>query len=487
VGTQGGRIDAIVERVLRRLEKEGALERPSGGGAPSPARAARVSAPAGGPVFETVDEAVSAARAAFLDLRETPLETRNAMIAAIRRAVHEHAEEFARVAVRETGLGRVDDKVKKNLLVGDKTPGTEILFPSAASGDHGLMIEELAPYGVILSVTPSTNPSETIINNGIGMLAGGNATVFAPHPSARQVSQDAVVRLERAARDAGGPANVFTTVAQPSIEATQAMMRHRDVRLLVVTGGGGVVKEAMSVGKRAITAGPGNPPVVVDSTADLDLAANGIYFGASFDNNVICTDEKEVIVVDRVADDLLDRMEALGAYRLRGAELDAVRRTVIAEEGGPRRRSGVNRELIGKDAGVILEAAGVASGADTRLLIADVDDGHPFLWTELMMPVLGICRVPDVDTAIDFAREVEGGCFHTASMYSRNVEKLSRMARVCDCSIFVKNGPHYAGLGVGGEGYTSFTIASPTGEGMTTARSFTRFRRCSLVDLFRIV
>lgn len=486
MGIEGGRIDAIVERVLRRLEAEGALEQPARPGR-MPRGAARVTGSSGGPVFETVDEAVSAARAAFLDLCETPLETRSAMIAAIRRAVHVHAEDFARVAVEETGLGRVDDKIKKNLLVGDKTPGPEILTPAAASGDHGLMIEELAPYGVILSVTPSTNPSETIINNGIGMLAGGNATVFAPHPGARRVSQDAVVHLERAARDAGGPPNVFTTVAEPSIEATQAMMRHPDVRLLVVTGGGGVVKEAMSVGKRAITAGPGNPPVVVDTTADLDLAANGIYFGASFDNNVICTDEKEVIVVDRVADDLLGRLEALGAYRLRGAELDAVRQAVIAEEGGPRRRAGVNRGLIGKDAGVILDAAGVASGVDTRLLIADVDDAHPFLWTELMMPVIGICRVPDVDTAIDFAREVEGGCFHTASMYSRNVEKLSRMARVCDCSIFVKNGPHYAGLGVGGEGYTSFTIASPTGEGMTTARSFTRFRRCSLIDLFRIV
>jgi len=409
------------------------------------------------------------------------------MIAACRRTVEEHAPAIAELAVRETGLGRVDDKVRKNLLVGRKTPGTEILAPWAKSGDHGLTLEERAPYGVILSVTPSTNPSETVINNGLGMLAGGNATIFAPHPGAREVSLRMVTLLDEAVRGAGGPPNVFTTIAEPSIEATQALMRHPRVRLLVVTGGGAVVQEALSVGKRAITAGPGNPPVVVDGTADLDTAAHGIYFGASFDNNIVCTDEKEVIAVDRVRRDLVDRLVGLGAYELKGRELDLVRRTVIAEERGGRRHSKVRRDLIGKDAGVILQEAGVAGPRDTRLLVAEVDDDHPFLWTELMMPVIGIAGVRDVDAAIDFAKEVEGGNCHTASMYSKNVDKLSRMARIIDCSIFVKNGPNYAGLGEGGEGYTSFTIASPTGEGMTTALSFTRFRRCSLVDSFRIV
>ena len=475
-GVDAGRIDAIVERVLQRLAKD------------ADTAAASTFAPgAGGPVFETVDEAASAARQAFLDLQETSLETRDRMIAGIREAVERHAARLAEWAVRETGLGRADDKIAKNLLVGRKTPGTEILVPRAKSGDHGLSLEEWAPYGVILSVTPSTNPSETVINNGIGMLAGGNATIFAPHPGAREVSLETVALLEKAAREAGGPPNVFTTVATPSIEATQALMRHERVRLLVVTGGGGVVQEAMSVGKRAITAGPGNPPVVVDTTADLDRAASGIYLGASFDNNIVCTDEKEVIAVDRIRDDLVKRIVALGAYELLGRELEAVRKLVLAENRGPRRRSVVSREWIGKDAGVILEAAGVDGPRDTRLLIAAVGEDDPFLWTELMMPVLGIAGVRDVDVAIDLAREVEGGCFHTASMYSRNIEKLSRMARVCDCSIYVKNGPHYNGLGYGGEGYTSFTIASPTGEGMTTARSFTRVRRCALIDSFRIV
>jgi len=495
LGLDARRIDSIVERVLKRLEAEGAVESAPAGSpvARSTSRpsAARVR-PAGrvrssGPVFETVDEAASAARQAFLDLGETTLETRDAMIAAMRRAVETHVEEISIAAVRETGLGRADDKIRKNLLVGRKTPGTEILVPAAKSGDHGLTLEEWAPYGVILSVTPSTNPTETIINNGIGMLAGGNATIFAPHPGARDVSLRMVEILDEAVRSAGGPPNVFCTIAAPSIEATQALMRHEKVRLLVVTGGGAVVKEAMSVGKRAITAGPGNPPVVVDTTADLDRAAHGIYHGASFDNNIICTDEKEVVAVDRIVGDLLKRLVAQGACELKGQEVERVRKAVLAEDRGPRRRSVPNRELIGKNAGVILEAAGVGGPKDTRLLVCEVDEGHPFLWTELMMPVIGICRARDVDTAIDLAREIEGGCFHTASMYSRNIEKLSRMARVCDCSIFVKNGPNYSGLGEGGEGYTSFTIASPTGEGMTTARSFTRARRCTLIDSFRIV
>jgi acyl-CoA reductase-like NAD-dependent aldehyde dehydrogenase len=210
--------------------------------------------------------------------------------------------------------------------------------------------------------------------------------------------------LERAARDAGGPANLFTTIAQPSIEATQALMRHEMVRLIVVTGGAGVVKEAMSVGKRAITAGPGNPPVVVDSTADLDCAARGIIRGASLDNNVVCTDEKEVIAVAGIQNELMARLERAGAVRLKGRDLDRVRSAVLHEDRGPRRRSVPNKELIGKDASVILESAGVAGPRDARLIVAEVDEVHPFLWTELMMPVIGVCPVRDVDAAIDFAR-----------------------------------------------------------------------------------
>jgi acyl-CoA reductase-like NAD-dependent aldehyde dehydrogenase len=474
-----GRVEAIVSRVLQRLDGTGAASAPLSTPPPAGDRGR-------GPVFETADAAVGAARRAFLDLGDASLELRGEMVAAVRRTIETHATELAELAVRETGLGRVEDKLLKNQLVARKTPGTEILTCSARSGDHGLTLEEWAPYGVILAVTPCTNPSETIVNNGIGMLAGGNAVVVAPHPAARETSLRTVELLDAAVRESGGPPNVFTTILEPSIEVTQALMRHESVRLLVVTGGAGVVREAMSVGKRAITAGPGNPPVVVDGTADLDRAAHGIVTGASLDNNIICTDEKEVLAVERIAGDLVKRLVAQGAYLLRGAELAAVRRLVLEKDGG---RSGnvPQREFIGKDAGVILEAARIDGPRSTRLLIAEVDENHPFLWCELMMPVLGICRVRDVDAGIDFAKEVEGGNRHTASMYSRNIEKLSRMAREIDCSIFVKNGPNYSGLGHGGEGYTSFTIASPTGEGMTTARSFTRFRRCTLVDSFRIV
>jgi propionaldehyde dehydrogenase len=254
-----------------------------------------------------------------------------------------------------------------------------------------------------------------------------------------------------------------------------------------VTGGAGVVKAAMKSGKRAICAGPGNPPVVVDATADIAVAAKQIVYGASFDNNIICVDEKEVFVVDSVADELIKTMRNHGAHLVDAAELRQLERVVFAENRGPRKPAVMNKDLIGKNAGEILKRMGVDRGSDTRLIIADVKEDHPLVWSEQMMPVMPIVRVPNVDKGIELAREAEHGFGHSAGMYSHDIDALSRMARVINTSIFVKNGPHVSGLGAGGEGHTSFTIASPTGEGLTGPVSFSRERRCVLVDHFRIV
>ena len=394
---------------------------------------------------------------------------------------------LAELARGETGMGRVEDKIQKNLLVINQTPGIEDLEPHVYTGDHGLTLTEWAPYGVIGAAGPSTNPSETIINNGIGMMAGGNALVFAVHPSARGVCQATISLFNEAVVEAGGPENVISTVAEPTIESAQAMMRHPKTRLLVVTGGPGVVREAMASGKKVIAAGPGNPPVVVDETADLIAAGRDIVRGASLDNNIICTDEKEVFVVERAAAALKASMLKHGAYELNGPQIDQLRKLVLEKDNGPRKHSVVNRKWIGKDAAVILKEIGVSVGPEVRLILCDVTPEHPFVWSELLMPVMGLARVPSADEAMEWAVGAEHGFRHTASIYSKNVERLSKMARLMDCSIFVKNAPNYAGLGMGGEGPTSFTIASPTGEGMTTARSFTRKRRCVLVDYFRIV
>jgi acyl-CoA reductase-like NAD-dependent aldehyde dehydrogenase len=319
------------------------------------------------------------------------------------------------------------------------------------------------------------------------MVAAGNTVVFNVHPNAAKCSIKCIDLLNRAIVEAGGPPNVVTTLAHPTVQTAQALMTHPGVRLLVVTGGSGVVEAAMKSGKRAICAGPGNPPIVVDETADIDKAGRDVVLGASFDNNVICTDEKETFVVAGVADKLLSAMRAHGAVVLTNSQTRQLENLIFTEMHGPRRAASINRELIGKNAGVILKKIGMNVPDGLRLGVIDVGVDHPLIWTEQMMPIMPVARVSNVDEAIDLAVEAEGGRRHTAVMHSRNIDKLSRMARRINCSIFVKNGPCYCGLGEGGEGYTSFSIASPTGEGMTDPRTFSRLRRCVLVDHFRIV
>ncbi|MDH3402630.1 MAG: aldehyde dehydrogenase EutE [Acidobacteriota bacterium] len=473
-----GQVDTIARRLAERL---------GGGGAPLPMPRRSPAAALGEGVFATIDDAVAASGEAFHRFDGMTLAGREAVVAAIRESMLESAEELARHAHEETGLGRRADKVVKNRLVARKTSGTEVLRPQAVTGDNGLTLTEYAPYGVIGAITPTTNPTSTIICNAIAMLAAGNSVVFNVHPAARECSMANVRLLHRAIVRAGGPENLVTAVAEPTIESAQALMTHRGVRLLAVTGGSGVVRQAMQSGKRAICAGPGNPPVVVDATADLELAARSIVAGASFDNNIVCTDEKEVIAVASIADELVRQLGRHGAYVLDEGELARVEKVIFAEDRGPRRRAVVAKDLIGKNAAVILERAGIPVQGDPRLAVARVPNDHPLVWTEQMMPVLPVTAVADVDRAIELAKEAEHGFGHSAGMYSRDIGALSRMARTIDTSIFTKNGPFYAGLGEGGEGHTSFTIASPTGEGLTGPVSFSRLRRCVLVDHFRIV
>jgi len=478
-------VDIIATRLAERL-------RVSSAGAPQvsvdkarPAAASRAALGEG--VFATVDDAVEAAGVAFRRFDDVTLEGRHKIIASIRQTMLEHAEELGRHAHNETGLGRAEHKLIKNRLVTQKTSGPEVLTPQAVTGDHGLTLTEYAPYGVIGAITPTTNPTSTIICNTIAMLSAGNSIVFNVHPNARECSMANIRLLHRAVVRGGGPANLVSAVAEPTIESAQALMSHAGVRILAVTGGSGVVRQAMTSGKRAICAGPGNPPVVVDATADLELAGRCIVAGASFDNNIVCTDEKEVIAVESIVAELLQQMRRHGAYVLSASELRRVEQVIFSEQRGPRQRAVVEKELIGKNASEILRRAGISCHGDPPLLVARVPNDHPLVWTEQMMPVLPVTTVADVDRGIELAREAEHGFGHSAGMYSRDIGALSRMARTINTSIFTKNGPFYAGLGEGGEGHTSFTIASPTGEGLTGPVAFSRLRRCVLVDHFRIV
>jgi len=462
---------------------------PAGYVAAGPAAVPATAAPAatGDGIFATVDQCVEAATAAFADLAAGTLARRTRIVAAIRETMLLEGDRLAESAWRETGLGRLPHKVIKNRLVAENTPGPEVLQPSTTTGDNGLTLMEWAPFGVIGSITPTTNPTSTIICNTIGMVAAGNSVVFNVHPGAASCSMETVRLINRAVTGAGGPANLVTAVARPTIESAGELMHHPGVNLLVVTGGPGVVQAAMQSGKRAVCAGPGNPPVVVDETADIAKAARDIVYGAGFDNNIICVDEKEVFVVDAVADELIAAMQAEGAYLADQAVLSRLEKEIFKENRGPRTHGVINKDLVGKDAAWILERVGTNAPSGTPLVIVEVAEDHPLVWTEQLMPVLPVVRVPDVGRAIGLAREAEHGFGHSAAMHSRNIDALSRMARTMNTSIFVKNGPMVAGLGSGGEGHTSFTIASPTGEGLTFPVSFSRRRRCVMVDHFRIV
>lgn len=478
-------IDQIASRVVKIIQP-GQSKSPQtfqvqsrGNGSPAPADSPGA--------YPTIDAAVKAARKAHLALMSMTLELRGRIINNIREKMMSHAEDLARRAFDETGLGRYDNKVEKNRLVIEKTPGIEHLKPDADSGDRGLTIMERAPYGVIGSITPCTNPTSTIICNSIGMIAAGNAVVFNVHPTARNVSLYNIKLLNQAIMEAGGPADLITTIQQPTIESAQELMKHPGVNLLVVTGGAAVVKAAMQSGKRAICAGPGNPPVVVDETADIENAARSIVKGASLDNNIICVLEKEIFVVESVADQLIAAFQRYDAVVLKTHEVAQLEKVIFSEMRGNRKAGVINKNLIGKNIQEILSHIGLNVDDSKRLAVAPVEAAHPLVWTEQMLPVIPLVRMPNVDQAIDLAKEAEHGFRHTAVMHSRNLDSLSRMARVMDCSIFVKNGPAVAGLGYGGEGYCSFTIASPTGEGLTGPRSFTRERRCVLVDHFRII
>ncbi len=480
-------IRRVVTELLRSPEMAALLET---GAAPAAAAQASAAAPAGSGglgAFPDVGSAVAAAAQAQRELVELPLATRRAMVEAMRRAVLEANSALSEAAVAETGLGNLRDKRAKNELAATKTPGVEDLVPAATTDEHGLTLTELAPYGVIGAITPVTNPIATITCNAIGMVAAGNAVVFNVHPGAKGVSRLLVGMLNEAMAGAGGPRTLLCTVAEPTIESAGELMRHPGIGLLVVTGGPGVVRAAMGSGKKAICAGPGNPPCVVDETADLAKAGRDIVDGASFDHNVVCICEKEVLAVASIADRLKEEMVRAGAFELSAAQAEAVTRLVIAEPGGPGKEGAPNKAFVGKSPQFIAKAAGFEAPAEARLLLMDVTRSHPLVWTEQLMPVLPLVRMKDADEAIDFAVEVEHGFRHSAMIHSHDISRLSRMARLMNCSLFVKNGPCYAGLGKGGAGHTSFTIASPTGEGITRPRSFARERRCTLVDYFRIV
>ena len=427
-------------------------------------------------VFSDMNEAIEASKKAQKIVARMSMDQRGAIISKIRQKIKENAEILARMGVEETGMGNVGHKILKHQLVAEKTPGTEDITTTAWSGDRGLTLIEMGPFGVIGAITPCTNPSETVLCNTIGMLAGGNTVVFNPHPAAIKTSIYAVNLLNEASVEVGGPDNIAVTVEHPTMETSDVMMKHKDIHLIAATGGPGVVTAVLSSGKRGIGAGAGNPPALVDETADIRKAAEDIVNGCTFDNNLPCIAEKEIVAVDSIADELLHYMvNEQGCYMISKEEQDALTEVVL--KGGR-----LNRKCVGRDAKTLLGMIGITVPDNIRCITFEGPKEHPLIAEELMMPILGVVRAKDFDDAVEQAVWLEHGNRHSAHIHSKNVDNITKYAKAIDTAILVKNGPSYAALGFGGEGYCTFTIASRTGEGLTSASTFTKRRRCVMTD-----
>lgn len=427
-------------------------------------------------VFADMNEAIEAAKKSQKIVAKMSMDQREKILSNIRSKIKENAETFARMGVQETGMGNVGHKILKHILVAEKTPGTEDITTTAWSGDRGLTLIEMGPFGVIGAITPCTNPSETVLCNTMGMLAGGNTVVFNPHPAAIKTSIFAVNLLNEASLEAGGPDNIAVTVEKPTLETSDIMMKHKDIPLIAATGGPGVVTAVLSSGKRGIGAGAGNPPALVDETADIRKAAEDIVNGCTFDNNLPCIAEKEIVAVDSIADELMHYLVSeQGCYRITEEEQKAL--TDVVLKGGR-----LNRKCVGRSAKALLAMIGIEVPDNIRCITFEGPKEHPLIAEELMMPILGVVRAKDFDDAVEQAVWLEHGNRHSAHIHSKNVDNITKYAKAIDTAILVKNGPSYAALGFGGEGFCTFTIASRTGEGLTSASTFTKRRRCVMTD-----
>jgi aldehyde dehydrogenase len=436
-------------------------------------------------VFNTVDDAVAAAEEAQKKLVKLSIEDRDGIVKLIKSIAKQNAREWGAMELAETKVGRLDHKIEK-LQILELVPGVEYLRTLAAGGSNGLCIEEFAPFGVIGVVTPVTHSIPTLSANAINMIASGNSLVANAHPSGANCAAHAITEYNKQIAAKYGIDGLITCVLPPTLETAKQLFNHRGIALLVITGGPAVARAAMKARKRAIVAGPGNPPVVVDETACLQNAATSIVKGAAYDNNLLCIGEKQVFCVDSVFDKFLEQMKMAGGFVLNSSQIDALTRSAFKTDSKDG-HAHVNKDFVGRDASVLAQAAGVSVPPVTQLLVGETRADHPFVQEEQMMPFVPFVRVKNVDEAMDLAIASEHGYRHTALIHSRNLDTITRFGRRANTTLFVVNGPSMAGLGLGGEGYLSYSIATPTGEGITTPLTFTRYRRVMMTKALRMI
>lgn len=432
-------------------------------------------------IYSSVTDAVAAAKGAYSRYSKLTLNERQEILEGVKKALRPIANELAAMTVSETGMGNVCDKAQKIKLAIEKTPGVEDLITEVNTGDHGMTLYELSPFGIVCAVQPCTNPCATLISNTIGMLAAGNAIIHCPHPRAVKVSQFLTTIISETIRSISGIDNLVVTLHVSLMGFTTEVMSHPDVDLVVCTGGSGSLRQAMTSGKKVIGAGPANPVAIVDATANFEKAARDIVRGASFDNNLMCTSEKCMVVEEKAADRFIFELLKNGVYFCKNEE--EIQKLLDAAVTGD---FVINKKLEGRSANEILEYAGIPCNGTIKLIVAETERIHPFVTLELLMPLVPLVKAADFEEALEIALDVEQGYKHTATIHSESIEHLNQAAKEMQTSVFVKNGPSFMGIGFDKEGHTSFTIATTTGEGTTTARHFARRRRCTLTSGFSI-
>ena len=434
-------------------------------------------------VFDTIAECIDAALAAQKDLVENyTIADRMNYEAKVREAFTAAAQEFAEMEFEETGYGRVDDKFHQITNTTAAVPGCAYLPMNMFANNLGVTMEFFAPFGLIGALTPVTNPAATIVGNGVANLAAGNAMVFNAHPSGKVSTAAALQLFNKTIVENGGPNNLLTMVKIPTMDTLQEIIDCKDVALLIGTGGPNMVATLMKSGKKAICAGPGNPPTIVDDTADIEKAADGLLFSSSMNNNILCVAEKEYYVMDSVFDALRDALVARGCKLLTAEEANKVKATILMETPGSESGYSPVKKYVGKCANVILEASGVAVEGDPRLAIFETTDDDPLVQTEQMMPIIPMVRVKNFEEALEMAYNAEHGNKHSASIWTKDSYHATAMSRKMNTTIFAQNGPTMAALGDGGAGTTAPTIATPTGEGPTGPWTFLRKRRVAMAD-----
>jgi len=436
-------------------------------------------------VFEGINDAIEAADAAFRRFESFGLQDRKRFIDAVRGMMLEHKKEFARMAVEQTGMGRVEHKTAKNENAAVHSPGVEFLQPRAWSGKNGLAVDDYAPWGVIGNIMPSTHPAAAMVNNIIIQLAGGNTIAFNPHPAAKNLSAHVIRLANEAMIRQGAPENLVTCVAEPTPESAGILFAHPKTRLLSVTGGPGLVAAAMKHSKPVIAAGPGNPPVLIDETADLELAAREITWSSGFDNNILCIAEKEIFVVETVFQKFMQLFEKAGNVRLTSSQMDTLAAKVLFKEG---KHFLISRDFVGRDASILAAALGMHLTDKIPLLFGETDRSHPWVVAEQMTPCVPVIRVRDFEDGLAACLKAEHGFEHTSSVFTRDMNRATDFARRMNTDVVVINGGTLRGNGGDpGEGYFSHTIASPTGQGICTPMDFVRKRRVMTHGALRFI